>query len=124
MDDFDMSTEERRVLSTQRLLRFSDLVQGRTEQFELFLIRALSTIDASTTIRWFVQKLLWIDTIKNQGTAAQISRWTEGALAYNIVGCFAMTELGHSSALRGLETTGQRFGEEGAEHNFLTPPPA
>lgn len=102
---FEMSIEERRFQSTQRLLRFSELIQGKTEQYELNLIRAVSLVDTSTTIRWFVQKLLWTDTIRNQGTPEQIKRWTAGALEYRIVGCFAMTELGHSSALRNLETT-------------------
>jgi hypothetical protein len=41
--------------------------KGKSEDEEHALIRALSCVDSGTTIRWFVQRLLWIETIRNQG---------------------------------------------------------
>lgn len=105
MDQFEKSPMERREQSTRRLMCFSDLLEGKSEAEELALIRAMSCADSGMTIRWFVQRLLWIETIKNQGTPEQIAKWTNGARSYAIVGCFGMTELGSSSYLRGAETT-------------------
>jgi alkylation response protein AidB-like acyl-CoA dehydrogenase len=104
MDQFEKTAPERREQSTRRLLRFAQLVKGKSEEEELHLIRAVSCVDSGTAIRWFVQRLLWIETIRNQGSAEQIDFWTNGAREYSIVGCFGMTELGSSSHLRGAET--------------------
>lgn len=104
MDQFEKTAFERREQSTRRLVRFAELVKGKTEDEEFHLIRAMSCVDSGTTIRWFVQRLLWIETIRNQGSAEQIEFWTNGAREYALVGCFGMTELGSSSHLRGAET--------------------
>ena len=120
LDQFEKSTPERREQSTRRLFRFSQLVKGKSEEEEFALIRALSCVDSGTAIRWFVQRLLWIETIRNQGScswggfvhkfylqkgsAEQIEKWTNGARDYAIVGCFGMTEMASSSHLRGAET--------------------
>ena len=44
-------------------------------------------------------------TITEQGTPEQQEKWLKKAENYEIIGCYAQTELGHGSNVRGLETT-------------------
>jgi acyl-CoA oxidase len=44
-------------------------------------------------------------TIAGQGTPEQQEKFGKAAEAYKIIGCYAQTELGHGSNVRGLETT-------------------
>jgi acyl-CoA oxidase len=102
-----MSLHELRESTTRKLFRFAELLQGRSDEFKAELARALAGDDRSTGIRFFVQYTLWCGTIENQGSEEQRRLWVDDALAHNykIIGCFCMTELGHSSHLRGAETT-------------------
>ncbi|KAG0364330.1 hypothetical protein BGZ54_007619, partial [Gamsiella multidivaricata] len=47
----------------------------------------------------------FIPVINSQGTDEQIEKWIPPAEQYQIIGCYAQTELGHGSNLSGLETT-------------------
>ncbi|XP_014557012.1 hypothetical protein COCVIDRAFT_37537 [Bipolaris victoriae FI3] len=44
-------------------------------------------------------------TLEGQGTPEQQEKWLTKANDYKIIGCYAQTELGHGSNVRGLETT-------------------
>lgn len=44
-------------------------------------------------------------TLQEQGTPEQQEKWLTLANDYKIIGCYAQTELGHGSNVRGLETT-------------------
>ena len=44
-------------------------------------------------------------TLRDQGTPEQHKLFLEKAEKYEIIGCYAQTELGHGSNVRGLETT-------------------
>jgi acyl-CoA oxidase len=44
-------------------------------------------------------------TLRDQGTPEQHKLFLEPAEAYKAIGCYAQTELGHGSNVRGLETT-------------------
>ena len=44
-------------------------------------------------------------TLRDQGTPEQHKLFLEKAENYEIIGCYAQTELGHGSNVRGLETT-------------------
>lgn len=43
-------------------------------------------------------------TVREQGSDAQKAYWMPKILDYSIIGCYAQTELGHGSNVRGLET--------------------
>ncbi|KNC55608.1 palmitoyl acyl-CoA oxidase 1 [Thecamonas trahens ATCC 50062] len=117
LERFTMPLKEERALSTAKLFRLADMLsaaraeagEGEAGEAELVrlrrnLMRALEVFDPSVAIRAFVQHGLWIGTLKNQGTPEQQAKWLPGAEDYRIIGCFAMTELAHSSFLRGAET--------------------
>ncbi|KAK5240433.1 hypothetical protein LTS06_012458, partial [Exophiala xenobiotica] len=48
---------------------------------------------------------MFLVTLREQGTPEQQKIFLEKAEAYKIIGCYAQTELGHGSNVRGLETT-------------------
>merc|ERR1712169_51328 len=48
---------------------------------------------------------MFLVTLREQGTPQQQKIFLEKAEAYKIIGCYAQTELGHGSNVRGLETT-------------------
>ena len=50
----------------------------------------------------------------------QKAKWVQKALDYEILGCYAQTELGHGSNVRGLETTAT-FIPEADEFEMTTP---
>jgi len=47
----------------------------------------------------------FIQVINSQGTEEQIDFWIPLAERYQVIGCYAQTELGHGSNLSSLETT-------------------
>ncbi|KAG0048779.1 acyl-Coenzyme A oxidase [Gryganskiella cystojenkinii] len=53
----------------------------------------------------FVHDLLFKQTFEFFGTSEQRDKWMGDIESWRVFGCFAMTELGHSSNLPGLETT-------------------
>lgn len=46
-----------------------------------------------------------VTTIREQASEEQQAYWMPKILNYDIIGCYAQTELGHGSNVRGLETT-------------------
>ncbi|CAO2656682.1 Nn.00g054850.m01.CDS01 [Neocucurbitaria sp. VM-36] len=48
---------------------------------------------------------MFTKTLKEQSTVEQRVRYLEKAANYEIIGCYAQTELGHGSNVRGIETT-------------------
>ncbi|KAK5091049.1 hypothetical protein LTS08_002042 [Lithohypha guttulata] len=48
---------------------------------------------------------MFLITLREQGTPEQHERFLKKAEAYEYIGCYAQTELGHGSNVRGLETT-------------------
>jgi len=53
----------------------------------------------------FLHYGMFIPTIRGQGTIEQAREWLGQAYPFQIIGCYAQTELGHGSFIRGLETT-------------------
>jgi len=61
--------------------------------------------DLSLTIKFGVQFGLWGGAVANLGTKRHHDKYLRQTGTLQIPGCFAMTETGHGSNVRGLETT-------------------
>ncbi|MEL7161612.1 MAG: acyl-CoA dehydrogenase family protein, partial [Bacteroidota bacterium] len=61
--------------------------------------------DLSLTIKFGVQFGLWGGAIANLGTKQHHDKYLTATGTLELPGCFAMTETGHGSNVRGLETT-------------------
>jgi acyl-CoA oxidase len=50
---------------------------------------------------------VYMSTLRSQGSKEQQSWWMPKAQMLQIIGCYAQTELGHGSNVRGLQTTAE-----------------
>ncbi|KAG0001737.1 hypothetical protein BGZ80_010171 [Entomortierella chlamydospora] len=96
---------------------------GRTERFAAALKKDHALVKLSQEQKWtpeeFTQADLLIDTpgpfglhrgmfmptLASQGNEEQQEKFLKPALRYEIIGCYAQTELGHGSNVQGIETT-------------------
>lgn len=68
------------------------------------LLEAIGMYDHSLSIKLGVHFFLWGGAIQFFGTKRHHDKWLRDTENYAIKGCFAMTELGHGSNVRGIET--------------------
>jgi len=96
---------------------------GRVDRFETALARAKRLQQVSSEQNWSqddklaaeqlisepgpygLHEHMFLVTLRDQGSEEQHEKFLKPAQAYKIIGCYAQTELGHGSNVRGLETT-------------------
>ena len=96
---------------------------GRVERFQTALARAKRLQQLNVKLGWTqdeymtanelisepgpygLHATMFLITLRDQGTPEQHKLFLEKAEKYEIIGCYAQTELGHGSNVRGLETT-------------------
>ncbi|KAF9974768.1 hypothetical protein BGZ65_008579 [Modicella reniformis] len=52
-----------------------------------------------------LHRVMFMPTLVSQCTEEQVEKFLKPALRYEIIGCYAQTELGHGSNVQGIETT-------------------
>ena len=90
----------RRAMRKQRrLLQIASEEKLAVE--ELSVLRRAVGDDLGTDL----QTLMFTPNISATFSPEQVAHWLPRATAWEVVGCYAQTELGHGSNVRGLETT-------------------
>lgn len=118
---------KRRVLKTLQSEKVFDKSQnyfaGRIDRFETALARAKKLRQITSRNGWSqddrmtanelisepgpygLHESMFLITLRDQGTPEQHEKFLRPAEQYKYIGCYAQTELGHGSNVRGLETT-------------------
>ncbi|KAK4965637.1 hypothetical protein LTR66_012111 [Elasticomyces elasticus] len=118
---------KRRILQVLQSEKVFDKSQnyfaGRVDRFETALARAKKLRQLQVKLKWSeedkqcanelvsepgpygLHESMFLITLRNQGTPEQHERFLKKAQNYEYIGCYAQTELGHGSNVRGLETT-------------------
>ncbi|KAF9572710.1 acyl-Coenzyme A oxidase [Mortierella alpina] len=103
---FDLTRAEDREQTMRQIARTIQLKKEiKDPRLQQALLKAMSYYSESFSMRMYVHEMLFRQALKLFGTAEQQDRWMDDIENWKVIGCFAMTELGHSSNLRGLETT-------------------
>jgi acyl-CoA oxidase len=101
---FEMSEEENRKATMSQMKRLIELWREMTPEAFDVVRHAMLMYDRATSMRFYVHVTLFCETLRTQGTKEQVEEILNKAERGEIFGCFAMTELCHSSFLRGIET--------------------
>ncbi|XP_019194231.1 PREDICTED: acyl-coenzyme A oxidase 3, peroxisomal-like [Ipomoea nil] len=111
--DFNQSMEQQREITMRRIAYLSDCGVFRgwltekgpeAELRKLALLDVTTIFDHSLSIKLGVHFFLWGGAIQFFGTKRHHDKWLRDSENYLVKGCFAMTELGHGSNVRGIET--------------------
>lgn len=113
LPDYNQSMEQQREMTMKRIeyLLGHGVFQGwltgkgpESELRKLALLDVVGIFDHSLAIKIGVHFFLWGGAIQFFGTKRHHDKWLKETEEYRVKGCFAMTELGHGSNVRGIET--------------------
>lgn len=102
----DLSRDEVRHLTMKQVrAAFRMLIHDRTSEERMLRVRLLNLVHPGWSTRQGVHFGLFFGAVQGQGDEEQVAEWASRAMGLNIFGCFGMTEMGHGSHVRGIETT-------------------
>ncbi|KAI7885421.1 acyl-CoA oxidase [Lichtheimia hyalospora FSU 10163] len=103
----EMTRPEAREFTMGQIYRLVTIMQDPKMDPNLVdaVVNALLLYSENFGMRIAVHRTLFRNVLLMLGTDDQQKTWLPLVENYRILGCFAMTELGHSSALRDIETT-------------------
>ncbi|XP_058390570.1 acyl-coenzyme A oxidase-like protein isoform X3 [Diceros bicornis minor] len=113
---YDLSLDEMRALTFQRVKFTMGLpllkraIQEQAEKTKNFISRnlvigeVLSTADMATGVKCGIIYWLFGGAIRNLGSPGHVTKWLQPLQEQKYTGVFAMTERGHGSNVRGIQT--------------------
>ncbi|KAL3502696.1 hypothetical protein ACH5RR_037145 [Cinchona calisaya] len=113
LPDYNQSMEQQREMTMKRIEYLLDhgVFQGwltrkgpEAELRKFAILDVVGIFDHSLAIKLGVHFFLWGGAIQFFGTKRHHDRWLKDTEDYVVKGCFSMTELGHGSNVRGIET--------------------
>ncbi|KAL8140414.1 hypothetical protein V2J09_006435 [Rumex salicifolius] len=110
--DYNQTMEEQRDVTMKRLRYLLEkgvfkgwlVKEADAELRKLALQEVIAVFDNSLSVKIGTHFFLWASAIRFFGTQRHHEKWLKATEDYTIKGCFAMTELGHGSNVRGIET--------------------
>ncbi|XP_014524427.1 acyl-coenzyme A oxidase 3, peroxisomal [Vigna radiata var. radiata] len=111
--DYNQSMEQQREATLRRIEYlvergvFRGWLTGdgpEEELRKLALHEVIGMYDHSLAVKLGVHYFLWGGAVKFLGTKRHHDKWLSATENYDMKGCFAMSELGHGSNVRGIET--------------------